>query len=193
MKPNYETDHNASKDELDHSLDIALTKYAAVEPRVGLEERVLANMRAQRTRIVERAWWHWGFAASVALVAVAMFLAWRTTGPSHPVVVNHRKVETQPVPTQPVQVARSTKETKLSHVRSTKKQTRQSSATTVAADPKLDVFPSPQPLTEEELALAQYVRNFPSDARLIAQAQQTSDTEILRKMQVLANESAESN
>ena len=38
MKPNYETDHNASKDELDHSLDTALTKYAAVEPRVGLEE-----------------------------------------------------------------------------------------------------------------------------------------------------------
>jgi hypothetical protein len=150
-------------------------------------------MRAQRTGIVERAWWHWGFAASVALVAVATFLAWRTTGPSHPVVVNHRTVETQPVPTQAAQVAKSTKETKLSHVRSAKKQTRQSSATTVAADPKLDVFPSPQPLSEEELALAQYVRNFPSDARLIAQAQQTSDTEILRKMQVLANESAESN
>jgi hypothetical protein len=107
--------------------------------------------------------------------------------------MNHRTVETQPVPTQAAQVAKSTKETKLSHVRSAKKQTRQSSATTVAADPKLDVFPSPQPLSEEELALAQYVRNFPSDARLIAQAQQTSDTEILRKMQVLANESAESN
>ena len=149
MKPNYESDHNASKDELDHSLDTALTKYAAVEPRVGLEERVLADVRAQRTGIVERAWWHWGFAASVALVAVATFLAWRTTGPSHPVVVNHRTVETQPVPTQPAQAAKSTKQMKLSHVRSAKKQTRQSSATTVAADPKLDVFPSPQPLSEE--------------------------------------------
>jgi hypothetical protein len=193
MKPNYKSDHNASEDELDHSLDAALTKYAAVEPRVGLEERILASMRAQPTGIVERAGWHWGFATAVALVAVAAFLAWRTTGPPHPVLVNHRTVETQPVPTHAARVAKSTKETKLSQGRSLKKQTRLSSATTVAADPKLEVFPSPQPLSEEELALAQYVRNFPGDARLIAQAQQTSDTEILRKMQVLANESAKSN
>jgi hypothetical protein len=61
------------------------------------------------------------------------------------------------------------------------------------ADPKLDVFPSPRPLSEEELALARYVRNFPSDAKLVAQAQEASEREVLAKMQALANESTESN
>jgi hypothetical protein len=61
------------------------------------------------------------------------------------------------------------------------------------ADPKLDVFPSPRPLSEEELALARYVRHFPSDAKLVAQAQEASEREVLAKMQALANESTESN
>lgn len=192
MKPNSQFDQDASHDDLDRLLDKALAKYAAVEPRVGLQERILANLRAQHT-LVDRAWWRWVFVAAAALVVVAAFLAWRTTGPSHPVAVNHRTVETQPVPTHATQVAKSTAEGKPPHPLPAKKQPRQSSAAMVATDPKLDVFPSPQPLTEEELALAQYVRNFPRDARLVAQAQQASDTETLRKMLWLANESAESN
>ncbi len=34
-------------DELDRMLDAALAKYAAAEPRAGLEARVLANLRAR--------------------------------------------------------------------------------------------------------------------------------------------------
>ena len=45
-------------------------------------------------------------------------------------------------------------------------------ASTAAAHPKLDQFPSPQPLSAEEIALVQYVENFPKEARLVAQAQQ---------------------
>lgn len=193
MKPNSQFDHDASHDDLDRLLDKALAKYAAVEPRVGLEERVLANLRATHTPVADRAWWRWVLGAAAALVVVAGFLAWRTTGSSHSVVVDHRTVETQPVSTHAAQIAKSTKERNPRHRHSSKKQSRESNVTTVAADPKLDVFPSPQPLTEEELALAQYVRNFPRDATLVAQAQQASDTETLRKMQWLANESAESN
>jgi hypothetical protein len=38
----------------------------------------------------------------------------------------------------------------------------------VAAVPKLDQFPSPQPLTEEERILADYVRHFQDQAVQIA-------------------------
>jgi hypothetical protein len=39
---------NGKPDEFDRMLDAALAKYAAVEPRTGLEERVLANLRPSR-------------------------------------------------------------------------------------------------------------------------------------------------
>jgi hypothetical protein len=36
--------------------------------------------------------------------------------------------------------------------------------------PKLDQFPSPQPLSEQEKILAAYVAKYPEDALLLAQA-----------------------
>lgn len=192
MNPSSQFDQNAFRDNLDRLLDKALAKYAAVEPRLGLEERVLAHLRSEHIPVANRAWWRWASVAAAALVVVAAFLA-RTTGPPPSVIVNYPAIEKQPVPARAARIAKLAKERNPPHPRSAKRQSRQSSATTAAADPKLDVFPSPQPLTEEELALTQYVRNFPSDARLVAQTQQTSENEILRKMQVLANESGESN
>lgn len=53
----------------------------------------------------------------------------------------------------------------------------------VATGPKLDQFPSPQPLTEQELALARYVREFPQEADLIATAQVENEKAIQQKMQ----------
>jgi hypothetical protein len=50
-------------------------------------------------------------------------------------------------------------------------------ATVVAPAPKLDQFPSPQPLSEQEKILARYVANYPKHAALIAQAR----TEQLRR------------
>ena len=64
-------------------------------------------------------------------------------------------------------------------------------AEVVATAPKLDVFPSPHPLSDQELALARYVRNFPADAKAVAKEQADSEKEVLAKMQALANESAE--
>jgi hypothetical protein len=39
-----------------------------------------------------------------------------------------------------------------------------------ANSPKLDQFPSPQPLSEQEKILASYVNQFPDHAALLAQA-----------------------
>ena len=181
---------NQTMDSLDAGLDAALAKYAAVEPRAGLEERVLANLRAERARAPERSWWRWGFAAATLVIGAA--LAWRTAKPSHSVLVN-RPAETQPAATQASQTANAGGEVVPVRVPPMREQSRRPISTKLAADPKLDVFPSPRPLSEEEFALARYVRNFPSDAKLVAQAQAASEREVLAKMQELANESTESN
>jgi hypothetical protein len=181
---------NQAMDPLDPMLDAALAKYAAVEPRAGLEERVLVNLRAERARAPERSWWRWGFAAAILVIGAA--LAWRTAKPSHPVLVN-RPAETQPAATQASQTANAGAEVVPVSVPPMRKQSRRPISTKLAADPKLDVFPSPRPLSEEELALARYVRNFPSDAKLVALAQAASEREVLARMQALANESTESN
>ena len=187
----------SEKDELDlaldRGLDAALAKYAAVEPRAGLEEGILANLRSQQTRAADRVWWRWSLAGALAAVlVVAVALALRSGKSSHPVLVN-RPAETQPAPAQAPQTANAGAETVPARVPPMRKQNRQPISTKLAADPKLDVFPSPRPLTEEELALARYVRNFPGDAKLVAQAQEASEREVLAKMQALANESTESN
>jgi hypothetical protein len=50
------------------------------------------------------------------------------------------------------------------------------------ASPKLDQFPSRQPLSAEELALARYVQSFPREATLIAHAQEEFELEIQKEM-----------
>src|SRR5579863_3792234 len=85
---------NQAADPLDPVLDAALAKYAAVEPRVGLEDRVLAHLQAERARPPVRAWWHRSLAGAAAVVVViALALAWRSGkssgNPQHPAVANH--------------------------------------------------------------------------------------------------------
>jgi hypothetical protein len=189
-------------EDLDLALDAALTRYAGVEPRAGLEDRILANLRAQRQLAQFPAWWRWGVVGALsAIVIVAMTLAWRAGRSAHLPMANH------PTTTEQIRRAASPPAAAVSErpVGNTPTGASHSGgviavrraaprAQAVAdADPKLDVFPSPRPLSEEELALARYVRSFPSDAKLVAQAQEASEREVLAKMQALANESTESN
>ena len=56
---------------------------------------------------------------------------------------------------------------------------RRSHPSAVPADgPKLDQFPSPEPLSKEELAMARYVKKFPQDAATIASAQEEFEKEV---------------
>ncbi|MGA2102058.1 MAG: hypothetical protein ABSG34_13185 [Candidatus Sulfotelmatobacter sp.] len=187
---------------IDAVLDAALAKYAAVEPRAGLEERLLANLRTGPEPVTGRAWWRWGLAGALAaIVIVAAALTWRGGRSAHLLMADH--------PTTAEQIRRAGKPpaaTAGEHlfVNASARVPRKGGAiavrrvapraqTIAQADPKLDVFPSPQPLSEEELALARYVRNFPSDAKLAAQEQAASENEVLAKMQALASKSTESN
>jgi hypothetical protein len=167
-------------DELDRALDSALAKYAGAEPRAGLEERVLANIRAERARVPDRAWWRWSAAALAAVVVVAAALALRSGGPTQPVVAKHTPVTTRSrrEPERLIANGEANLVRPLAHppIPKTLARPYQSKVMATAA-PKLDQFPSPRPLSEEELALARYVRDFPEEARLMAKAQAEEEVE----------------
>lgn len=176
-------------------LDAALAKYAAVEPRAGLEDRVIANVRAsiraEKTRL-ERTRWRWGLAVQAAIVIVALGLAIRSGRHTEPVVKHSAPIRVPSVPSPEIET--KTSETQVAeHAPGTTQKPRRSPQINIAlsvhtknvakTDPKLDQFPSPHPLTNEEIALVQYVKQFPQEALLIAQAQAEFEAKIQADMQ----------
>lgn len=168
-------------DALDCELDVALAKYASIEPRAGLEERVLANLRVERHK-VSQGFWRWRGAA--ALVVALIVVTWALVGklgrprpdnaaqqPSKTTLgsqpgpqVGSTDEENGVRPHRPIVVPRSS-------VR------RAHPPVNVAGEPKLEQFPSPRPLSEQEKILAKYVADYPEHAALIAHAR----TEALRR------------
>lgn len=91
-------ENNERDRKLDQWLDEALSQYSAAEPRIGLEQRVMAHVRAeQEAHAGRRNWWRWmpAFAAiaAVLIVMVAVRPYWedrhelkqsRVAGPINP-------------------------------------------------------------------------------------------------------------
>jgi len=170
--------------ELDRELDTALAKYAAVEPRVGLEERVLASLRAGQAQVPERVWWRWSVAGALAaIIVVALALASRSSRPHAPVIANHHPAPAASVEPSGTRASSSGSAIPRTPVRPPRK-------AEMAANPRLDQFPSPRALSEQEKLLVRYVREFPEEAVLIAQAQAESEKEI---EQLIGNQSAGTN
>jgi hypothetical protein len=171
------------RDALDRDLDAALAKYAMAEPRAGLERRILANLRAEQEHAAEKIWWRWPalgvFAALVIIVTVS--LVWKS-GPVQNITAQHLPATAQTNEPAGTRVSSNGESgpirphepgsRKLSNAHSVGRQPR---AVIVAL--KLDQFPSPQPLSEQETILARYITNYPEHAALIAQAR----TEELRR------------
>jgi hypothetical protein len=159
-------------DALDREFDLALAKCAAVEPRTGLEERILANLRTEHAREPDRLWWRRpAVMAAAAVVVIALGVALRSKL-AHPVVANHPIVNHPSVMTtsqqEATRVVSPDTEVRPRPPVAVGRNLRPVSAPVVAAAPKLDVFPSPQPLSEQEKILASYVAQFHKQAVLIA-------------------------
>ncbi len=186
-------EHRGERDTLDLILDAALAKYAAVEPRAGLEQRILAHLRAESARLPHRSWWQWSAAVAVALLlAFVLVLAWRSNRAAR-LAVHHPPAPVEIVQPSPTQFPVNGDIHATTALRQTHKAARhhvhQPSA--IADGPKLDQFPSPEPLTKEELALVRYIRQFPSDAVMVASAQAEFEKEI--QQEAAAGQQATSN
>ena len=164
-------------DSLDRELNAVLAKYATVEPRTGLEQRILANLAAQQEHAAAKVWWRWpALAVLAAMILVAVSLAWKLRIPVQKVAM-HRPATTQSREHAATQVANNIgsgliRSQKAASARRLRPRLVSHSATSIASAsaPKLEQFPSPQPLSEQEAILAGYVTKYPERAALIAQA-----------------------
>ena len=170
------------KDELDLLLDSALSTYADPGRDSGLEERVLAALSAareskQRDRFIappRRRWLPWVIALPAAACLLLLWLA--TSRIKHvPSTETQQARQVNQAPALP-------RTTPLAEVRSKSPKGREQRATSgysaaskepqpatqlsgTSPVPKLDVFPTPQPLTEEERALAVVATQTPAPVR----------------------------
>lgn len=150
----------------------ALKRYGEAEPRPGLENRVLTAVRTERERRMtrKRSWWP-ALAAVTAIltIAVGVYLArWDGRKEHSPIArENIGSVEvsgSQPNPAIAPRIREATNQ-------------RHSGArgglhsVHASASRRLNQFPSPEPLSEQEQILARYVQQFPHEADLTAQFQ----------------------
>jgi hypothetical protein len=168
--------NDAQTDVLDRAIEAALAKYSSVEPRTGLEGRILAHLRSPRERIPTRSWWQWSAAAAVAaLLVIVIAFVWTWSRPAK-MVQQQRSTPIESVPPSATQVAFKSGIKAASALRPKHKATQHSVPQPVAAAnaPKLDQFPSPRPLSTQEKLALEYIERFPRQASLIAQAQTNS-------------------
>jgi len=168
-----------TNDALERDFDAALAKYANVEPRFGLEERLLANLRAERERAAVRVWWRWpaAAAATVVVLILALFLSWRTGHPQSGKTSAHNPSEgakERPI-AKVAQKPHFASEQQASGRSAVANRPRHPVAV-ATSEPRLEQFPSPRPLSEKEEILARYVATYPEHATLVAAAR----TEALR-------------
>ncbi|MGB7131696.1 MAG: hypothetical protein WBD59_12850 [Candidatus Sulfotelmatobacter sp.] len=184
-------------DPLDRELDAALAKYAAVEPRAGIEQRILASLRAEQKQSSVRPWWGWPAIGglSVAVVVAALVLAFEFWNPAPSLTAHQSPTATLSAAGKTIAsvgnlrgaASRATELGTVSEQRRPRGAHLHSREDENAGGPKLDVFPSPQPLSEQEKMLVAYVAQHSQQAALIARAR----TEELKED--LAIEAAEQN
>ena len=169
---------------VDQVLDRALGPQL-VEPRPGLEERILANLPAQPE---QRPWWRWMWipalaAAAVLALVIGMRVLQRPAVPSQQVqkTIERPKQEIATKP-QPPSVQQTIEPKRLVAKRSAPRMSPQ--PTTVAvAEPRLDVFPSRGTLTPEERLLVAFVRQQPLHARTVALEQAAHSEEVQKYLE----------
>jgi hypothetical protein len=172
-------------DAFDRELDAALAKYAVAEPRAGLEQRILANLRAEREQVHDRSTWRWAFAAALAGVIIVGVLNLKSHKPTPSLVPDHPSATTAESQEPGTQVISNREVGGVRvpvHGSTRKARSQRANPAAAATEPKLDHFPSRQPLSAQELALARYVSEFPQEAAVIARVQEEYEKEIQRAM-----------
>src|ERR1043166_2069660 len=142
------TDHDKGK-HLDELLDSALSAYSSAEPRPGLETKILATVR-EATPGKEPAGrsWKWLWAGALAAAAVLLIALW--TSRHAPVQAPaHDLVRTKEPPMQPAPKLESSTPVRVANPpnhRGRERDVLRPQPVAVAV-PRLEVFPTPTPLS----------------------------------------------
>lgn len=148
---------------LDDLLDASLKRYSSVEPRAGLEERVLAHLHANPQRAP---WLGWSWAARGAVAGVvflaALLVFWQRSTPPAPAPAELARGSAPRVAPAVAPTAPSVVRT----IRPTTPSTPPRAALTAA--PRRESFPAPAPLSEQEELLLRFVAAAPGELLLAA-------------------------
>jgi len=170
--------------QIDDMLDSLLANYSSVEPRPGLETRILANLKVENPRDAEgreagRGWWgfRWlwaGAAAAAAIIVGAVLMSGRrhvAPPPSNTVVQTVQPAVQQPQVQQPPVQSSVRGAAGLERVIHRHKTLAPGSQQNVALawNQRPAVFPTPTPLSEQERLLLQYYSRTPRE-EVIAQS-----------------------
>lgn len=175
------------RNRIDEWLDKGLAECGNAEPRAGLENRILANLSAEKNRVSRRRRWRWALSVGFAtvVVAVSVWLDRRPNAPPAPARENQtakmqsleRTGEALP------QVAPRSRPEESANTAVTGKMDAPFSRNRMTKRPKLDQFPSSRPLSDraDQLKLLQdYVNATPREEiiAVIERAKDTSDLQV---------------
>lgn len=165
------SDQNDEK-KFDDLLNSALSEYSAVQPRPGLESRILARIQdsAQQPRWWSVRWLVAGAAAAAIAVIVLSVLFFRPARRPQQVEIrpNHpQAIQPQPQPNSEVTTAKTTP------VRRERRLPQAQPRLELALSDRPSVFPTPTDFTEQEKLMLAYLAQTPKE-EIIAQLR-TSD------------------
>jgi hypothetical protein len=184
-----------NQENLHRWLDKALVEYGNTEPRPGLESRVLANLSAERERITARQgrFWALTLTATAAVIILAVWMesepALRTKIPTPMRTASEQQggSKQRAVETAKPDVLQQSRKTASPPV----DRNRTGHSFEAAAAPKLDRFPSSQPLSEQERLLLAYLNQTPKQEVMLTIAKAKSNEDLRVKdleIQSLENE-----
>lgn len=164
-----------SKDKIERWIDQALRQHGNADAGPGFEARLLARVK-ERDEIVrarQRLWWAFGFAAVVTAVILAGL--WLSYEPHPTTPVAHRQFEDGKDKSAAIPLQQEPSGTAPTGEASTQRRATARNRTldkTLAREaPKLDQFPSPAPLSEQEQIMARYVGEHRQHAVMLARAE----------------------
>jgi hypothetical protein len=156
------------RDQLDRVLDSALATYADPGPDSGLERRILSRIANEAAPAPRRRWLAWAIALPVA-AGLLLFMLVSHPWSNQPLTTPEANASRQPV--QPSIEAARRPAARPAPARRSKASLRkpQLPRKTLAADssrpPKLDIFPSIQPLSSDEQSLVNFGVHAPQSER----------------------------
>ncbi len=160
---------------LDRLLDEALSPQP-VEPRPGLEQRILAGLQAQPA---PRPWWHWAWVpvAAAIIIALGLYITRRPQPAASPLAHTTAAPVLAPAstakPVQPAVVAHK----RISRAR---RHTEPQMAAVANTAPRLETFPARTSITPEEQLLRAFVQRQRNQAQEVAEAQAQREEKIRR-------------
>jgi hypothetical protein len=158
--------------QMDEMLDSLLASYSSVEPRPGMEMRILANLRDAERRESTAPGWNWKWLWAGMAVAAAIIVAVVLIGGPRRAVTPSTVVQTQqpaPVPKPEVQRNAPVRAVNSMHPRSPRVGQIRPENVMLALRQRPQVFPTPTPLSEQEQLLLRYVSGTPRE-EVVAQS-----------------------